>query len=604
MPDLTGSLDTLLNVAKTAAGIGGLIFVHELGHFLVGRWCGVRAETFSIGFGKAFLTWKPGVTEYRLSTLPLGGYVKFLQENPDEGGEPLPDSFMAATYSRKVAILSAGVVMNVITAFFLFIGAYSIGVVSEAPVCGQVREGSPAWEAGLLPGDEVVTIDGDRILDFRDIVQATILSDDLTLVVRRDGKELPPIDAHTEKGADGRRSLGIGVAFGSEILVAPEGTAFAAGFRDGDRPVSVDGKPTSNLREAMEAHQATRQSEATTWVVERDGEQVTLNLPVERPQLLGAMLDAASIGAVRRGGPAAAAGLGKGDEPVRVGGRSTPTFLAARTAVADASLAGPLVVRRDGAEVEIPLPGDAAQRAAFAASFASETRSDGPALVFPSVERESALTKAGIEPGSVILSLDGKPTPTFADIPERVAALKQAGRNTMSVTWRDAQGAEHEGELTLVDGPADVEELGLGATVLETRIQETNVLAAAGLGVERTQRWVQRIFSTLGSIVTGGISPRELSGPIQIVRISYRTARSGLAEFLLFLGMISVNLAVLNILPIPMLDGGQIMVLTAEKVYGKQLPVVWLERIQMVGLVMLLGLMVFAIGNDLVKLIL
>ena len=167
-------LEPTLNVIKTVLGIGGLIFVHELGHFLVGRLCGVRAEIFSIGFGPAIWKWQPGETEYRLAPIPLGGYVKFLGESPDEG-VTTPDSFQAATFPRKAAIMLAGVTMNVIAAFALFVWTFSIGVELPAPVVGAVVPGSPAWVYGLQPGDEVVTIDGRAILDFSDIVQDVVL---------------------------------------------------------------------------------------------------------------------------------------------------------------------------------------------------------------------------------------------------------------------------------------------------------------------------------------------------------------------------------------------------------------------------------------------
>src|SRR5262245_60217086 len=178
----------VVNIAKSVLGIGALIFVHELGHFLVGRWCGVHAEAFSIGFGPVLFKWKGRpkwpdrpdfVTEYRLSAIPLGGYVKFLGENPDGRGEPDPRTVQAATYPRKVAIMLAGVTMNVITSFLLFATTFLVGWETNPPVVGEVVPGLPAWEAGLRPGDEFVTIGGRRVLDFMDVKQETVFADEV-----------------------------------------------------------------------------------------------------------------------------------------------------------------------------------------------------------------------------------------------------------------------------------------------------------------------------------------------------------------------------------------------------------------------------------------
>jgi len=177
------SLDSFLNIAKSIVGIGGIIFVHELGHFLVGRWCGVKAEAFSIGFGPVLAKWQPGETEYRLSAIPLGGYVKFCGENPDERGVVDPRSFHAATYPRKVAIMLAGVTMNVIAAFVLFAVTFSSGWMAQTPVVGRTLPGTTAWENGLRPGDRFVEINGHRIVSFSDISQETAFANEISVVL-------------------------------------------------------------------------------------------------------------------------------------------------------------------------------------------------------------------------------------------------------------------------------------------------------------------------------------------------------------------------------------------------------------------------------------
>ena len=135
-----------------------------------------------------------------------------------------------------------------------------------------------------------------------------------------------------------------------------------------------------------------------------------------------------------------------------------------------------------------------------------------------------------------------------------------------------------------------------------TLLRESNLFAAAANGVDRTHRWVTRIFATLRSIVTGRVSGKGLAGPISIARGAYSTAKSGWGDFFLFLGMISMNLAVLNVLPLPLLDGGQLAVHTIERIRGKPIPEKVLEGVQWAGLILLLALMAYVLKNDIVNL--
>ncbi len=602
MLTLLASLDSILNVAKTVIGIGGLILVHELGHFLVGRWCGVRAEVFSIGFGPAILSWKPGPTEYRLAPIPLGGYVKFLGESDDDISVA-PDSFRAATYPRKVAIMLAGVTMNVLLAAVLFVATFSMGVDMLAPVVGMTTQGGPAWEAGIQPGDEIVTIDGRRILGFDDIVHEVALQPSVEVVVRRDGALLPPLRVVT---ADGGAHRVIGVVPAEDpsgVFGVEDGSRAAlAGLRSGDRVVRIDGEPVSGFAEARE--RATAAGRDTRWTVERDGAEVEVVLPWRtrsRP-VIGVVPDSLEIGAVRRGSAAEALGLRRGDVPVALGARATPTCGALQEALRSEDAAGPLVVERNGARVELTPPGDAAARAQVADSIAGV---GGDAVVVSPVGGNAAspARDAGLPSGAHIVSVDGTPLAAFADLAPAVAKAAEEQR-ALRITWVPG-GVSSTGGGELAVLPATIEEpdfTDMGALPLVRTVREEHPLDAALLGLERTDRWVKRILHTLGSLVTGRVSATNLAGPVAIAQMTYRTAESGLPQLLLFLGMISMNLAVMNLLPIPVLDGGQILMVTAERVRGRPLP----ERVQVgfqyAGLILLLALMVFVVANDIRRL--
>jgi regulator of sigma E protease len=595
------SLDSILNIAKSVVGIGGIIFVHELGHFLVGRWCGVKAEAFSIGFGPVLAKWQPGETEYRLSAIPLGGYVKFCGENPDERGVVDPRSFHAATYPRKVAIMLAGVTMNVIAAFVLFAVTFSSGWMAQAPVVGRTAPGMPAWENGLRPGDEFVEINGHRIVSFSDISQETAFSNEISVVLKRDGAVLPPLTLATRDSGEGLRQIGVAppmVADGRFAVVGDDEQA--AGFRSDDRVVAVDGKPVASFGEAMEAHRNAKRD--TVWTLERDGARVEATLAwktVQVPQI-GVLLGWRKL-CVQQGGAAWAAGLRTGDQPERVGAAVTPTSFAFSTAIADAANAGPVVVRRDGAEVSVALPA-AGARGPFLESVAGfgETGEVWATLGAGDVPARTA----GLPEFCHIREADGDAVHGILDLKEAVRAA-HASKKPVVLQWDDVTGRTGTTTVTPVevaDADAAGDAIGLAPYIRTTLVREPNLFAAMSLGLDRTHRWISRIFDTLGSIATGRLSGSKLSGPIEIARGSYATAKSSWGDFLLFLGMISMNLAVINVLPVPLLDGGQLAVHTIEKIRGRPLPDRVLAGVQWAGLAMLLLLMGYVIRNDIVNL--
>lgn len=602
------SLDTVLNIAKTFLGVGSLIFVHELGHFMVGRWCGVHAEAFSIGFGPVVLKWhgkpkdpaKPEQrTEYRLSAVPLGGYVKFLGENPDERGERDPKSFHAATYPRKVAIMLAGVTMNVIAAFVLFAATFSIGWNAQAPVAGNVLPGMPAWENGIQEGDEFVEIGGHRILDFTDVPQETAFSDQVDVVVRRGGAVLPPITITTRDRGEGLRQIGVGPSDDGRISLVPDmKDAVTPEFKDGDRVVAVDGTPVVSVGAAVTATGEAKRD--TTWTVEREGKRVDVKVPW-KPRTgprLGVLLGSAKI-TVRRGGPAHAAGMRTGDAPVRVGSVATPTSNSFTAALADPENPGPAVVMRGGTEATMPLPEPSARKA-FAESVASF---DEPGQIWTTLAPgDGPARRAGLPEHCRIASVGDTEVRTSGEIQEAVRNA-HAANEAVTLHWVAPDGSRGTTEVTaesLPDGMPD-----LGAVVMNPllrEIRETNLVGAMGLGLDRTHRWVMRIFSTISSIFSGRVSGKKLSGPLMIARGTYEQAKQSWGDLLLFLGMISMNLAVLNVLPLPLLDGGQLTVHTIERIRGKPIPERVLEGVQWAGLVLLLSLMVYVIKNDIVTL--
>jgi membrane-associated protease RseP (regulator of RpoE activity) len=172
-------LEGMWTIAKVAIGLGAVIFIHELGHFLVAKWCDVHVQTFSIGFGPALpgCIYKWGETTYKIALFPLGGYVKMVGEGGENDEEDTdPRSYKNKSVGQRMAIISAGVVMNVLFGLVMFIIAFNIGVHQLAPVVGVLEAGGPAWQEGVRPGDRFIEVNGVKNPHFEDLKVAVMLS--------------------------------------------------------------------------------------------------------------------------------------------------------------------------------------------------------------------------------------------------------------------------------------------------------------------------------------------------------------------------------------------------------------------------------------------
>ncbi|MEE9614883.1 MAG: RIP metalloprotease RseP [Thermodesulfobacteriota bacterium] len=269
--------------------IGIIIFIHELGHFVVAKLSGVGVETFSLGFGPKLISITRGGTEYRISVLPLGGYVKMVGESPEEevSEAEREKSFTHKPLSKRVAIVMAGSVMNVVLALVLFPVIYMIGIQAPAymgkvPEVGSVKEGTPASEAGIREGDIIAAVDGKEMEDWEDLGMILSLSpaQPLKLMVRR-GEEsfevtiVPGVSEETGAGLSGfyppaRPAVGI---------VTKGGPADRAGLKTGDVIAAVNGEPLKRAGQIQEI--VGTSGEERSFLVERDGEAFTVNIAPE-----------------------------------------------------------------------------------------------------------------------------------------------------------------------------------------------------------------------------------------------------------------------------------------------------------------------------------
>jgi regulator of sigma E protease len=434
--------------------IGILILIHELGHFFVARWCGVGVERFSIGFGPVLLRWRGKDTEYVLSAIPMGGYVKMMgEENPLEGSAALPfdpkKAFALKPLWARFLIVFAGPGMNFVLAALIFAAVLAtVGRPVWPAAVGKVTDGSPAAAAALRTGDVITAVNDKRVAYWEDLERTVADSDGrpLTLRVRRgDGEQTLTLSPRRKSVTDpifkeSREVWDIGA--GPQLVpqissVAPDSPAARGGLQPGDVVVAVAGQPVYTPEDLVEAIR-TRPGQPFDLAVERDGKRLTLNVTP----------DAAKD--------------------------KTPT----------------------GEEVTV---------------------------------------------GKI-----------------------QAGIATKAV-----------------------------------RFEPYNPLYAVAYGTQRT--WDMTVLTVKGlwKLVSRQIDSSNIGGPIQIATEAGRQAKEGMGSLALFTAIISVNLAVLNLLPVPMLDGGHLFFFVIEAVLGRPLSLKKREAAQQVGFVLLMLLMVYALWNDL-----
>jgi regulator of sigma E protease len=442
-------------ILSFVAVIGILILVHEFGHFFVARWTGVGVERFSIGFGPVLLRWRGKETEYCLSAIPMGGYVKMVgEESPLEGGgSPAFDpakAFALKPLWARFLIVFAGPGMNFLLAVLIFSAILaSVGRPVWPAVVGRVAPDGPA-AVDLQAGDVVTAVDGRRIEFWEDLDRA---------IGDSEGR---PFRLTVTRGTEQR-----------EIQIAPRRTT----VRD---PIFKEQREVWDLGA---------------------GPQLT-------PQ----------IGAVNADSPAERAGLKTGD---------------AVESVAD-------------------------QR------------------VFTPEELMQAIQKRGGQTFEMVVQREGKPV-------------------TVRVTATTVKEKSPSGQ------DVEIGRIGVGIVTKVVRYETYNPVLAIGYGAVRT--WDMTVLTAKGlwKLVTLELPLSNLGGPIQIATEGERQRREGLGSLALFTAVISVNLAVLNLLPVPMLDGGHLLFFVIEGVLGRPVSLKKREAAQQLGLVLLLLLMVFAIYNDLVR---
>lgn len=610
---------TASNIALAALGLGLVIFLHELGHFAVAKWCNVFVERFSIGFGPVLFSRKWGETEYALSLIPFGGYVKMLgQDDADPSqltSEEIaedPRSYVAKSVFQRMAIISAGVTMNVLTAFLFFIIVYRVGCPTLPSLIGDARPGMPAWEAGIEAGDSIDMINDSPIVTYPELKLAVALSSGRLKIEGRhlDGTKFGvTVDPNTKNlhpqiGVEPMESLTVYDALPGFCTTQEKPL-----FHKGDRISKVDDQ---EVKTAVEFHRAIALSSGKSVAVTvdrvRDENGKLLTSPTTETvtlkdnyfRTMGLTLDSGSIAAVKKGSPAEKAGLKSQDKLANIDGLDIGTQI-------DPLKLPMEFAKRAGREIDVvvtrQIVGGGQEKVTVKLTpdnipgWLDKPEVPGEPLSIPAigvafhvlpvilaVAPDSPAEKAGIKPGPIkkmVLTrrtdlannTDGVKDPAYT-----VEFDEKGENNYAHAFWLMQQLPLRKVTLTVSeDGKSrDVEvapqldtewPLPMIGVQLETKKmtqKAESIGEAIAMSVSYTKSSALNIYLTLRSLVTGRVSYKELHGPIGIASAAYQVAQEGWISMLLFLGYLSVNLAVLNFLPIPVLDGGHMVFLMWE----------------------------------------
>jgi regulator of sigma E protease len=592
-------------------GIGLLIFLHEGGHFIAARLAGVRVDVFSLGFGPRLGGFHWRGTDFRLSAVPFGGYVMVAGQDPSDRRYPRSESLYSKSVGQRALFWSGGVIMNVLFALIVFPLVFGAGVKFEAPIAGTVPLGSAAWEASIAPGERVVEVAGKPVYSFQNQMIEVALHGNRPvqlLVEATDGEQRevtvqPKFDKET-----GLYGLGLRPAFDATTAVLKideQGPARTAGLKTGDLVLEINGKsPTEPGSISGLGEIAIK--------VQRDGKELDFTLVPEpsvedvRP-LIGVVSLANRIAGIRPGcGLIERLGLLRGDHVLAI------DDLPLLDSQLDRVRTGPAQMRwlvlRNGEELTLAQTASTEERVqiiehlAFTAELSLQ--------VMP-IEGGAAIL-AGVQSGDWLQSINGTVLDDWEDLRSTV---QEAGDKALEIKLRRpdkstvlaglGQPTGKVVELTILPKVTPIPDMGwhleIAPKMIEIRAESFG--EAVKLGTVCSLDLIKQMYVTLKRLVTGEVGAKNLGGIIRISQVSYQAAQRGPSWFWYFLALLSVNLAFVNVLPIPVLDGGHLMFLLIEKVKGSPVSTKVFGYSQVIGLVFVLLLILFVTYNDILRLL-
>ncbi|MCK4850376.1 MAG: RIP metalloprotease RseP [Phycisphaerae bacterium] len=599
---LSQVVDRAWPILLLAIGLGLLIFVHELGHFLAAKWMGIRVEVFSLGFGRRLLGFKRGETDYRISVFPLGGYLKMLGQDDLHPEARVDDerAFCSKSVGQRFLVIFAGVVMNMICALALFVVLFRFtGVEFQPAEVGTVTPYKPAYKAGILPGDTILAVDGKGVRDFGELRMRIALApkgQEVLLQVQRPG-QAGPLEMSVLPYLDSTAKIrGIGVEPPASLTVyRARDYAGADGLEKGDTIVGLkfDGEERYydkyyKFAEAVNE----RRDKPTAIIAVRDGQK--LGLIMLRPHLVAGsnvlgLIPPAKISDIKKDSPAEKAGLKPGDAITSFDNHPWPSNAALAGIAADAEgRQVPISVLRAGKTLNLQITPRSKKHKDKALGIVQEAdyqnliaasdyaKADKNEQGKVAADGSRATLKVDIPAGAKLLKLDDKPLMNWSDV---IGRLQERAGSRAKLTY-SFEGNTKSIWLTVPPAHSSVWQHGWRFFAdVDTKadlitVKTDSLPEAVYIGLHKTWFFIQSIYLTITRVAQGSIGTDALAGPVGITHLSFMVLKQGgITYFLYFMGMIGVNLAMVNFLPIPLLDGGHALFLLFEKIKGSPVSV-------------------------------
>ena len=656
------SFNTILGVSLFVLGFSFIIFVHELGHFLVAKWVGIKVLQFSIGMGQAIFAFRKGLgfrlrstepeylrrldegedpksmseTEYKIGWMPIGGYVRMLgqEDLAPSATSNDPRSYTSKPVWARMCVISAGVIMNILFGMLFFIYAFMAGVWFPPAVVGTVstkteypagttyavgHENEPAYK-GLRPNDRITHVNNAAALDFTDVLLPVALAPEnepVEFTIERDG-EAEPL-TYRMKPHMGEKGLpAVGIAPPTSLIVPKPADmddlpySFQSLLDQGLQPkmkaTAVDGQAIEHHHQLVELITARKGQPAQVSFENKDGlvDVMVKARPVlwknDEPLDIIGIVPAARIEWIQSGSAAEKAQMKIGDVLAKLDTKWWPSAIEVSGIVKNTGKDLPVKVLRNGKIVSlgsIKLIGGKLGIYSAPADEIGGTVSGTPAQ------------QLDLVPGSKIVFINDQPVNNMADIVRILQLLGSEATTVKIKTEVFIADKRDETHSVFLDEKAlqKVRQIGWVQPIplepLEQLIKADRPIEAAYLGIRKTHQTMVSVYLTLARLIENPKLGKEVRGPLGIADIGIRIAADrerGITYFLFFLGLISVNLAVINFLPIPIVDGGHMVFLIIEKLKGSPVSARVQEAATYLGLALILCIFAVVFYLDVVRL--
>jgi regulator of sigma E protease len=645
---------SFLYIILALVSLSFLIFIHELGHYLMARRVGMRVETFSIGFGKPIYSWMRDGVKWQIGWLFFGGYVKIAGQEADEDKDPyeIPDGFFGKSPWARIKVAFAGPFMNLVLALVLFFALWAMGGrvknFSEfTPKIGWVDPNSDLYAQGIRPGDEIISYGDHAYQSFKDHIFSPMTASDDTMLIEvnkvdyqagtKTAKEVEvKVYPHPAVVENGIKTVGVTQSAsyiiydkipGLQDNPLPEGSPMLdSGIQLGDRVVWIDGHIVYSLKQLNHILNDDR----VLLTISRDGKEVLRRVP--RVQVLELRLD--------------------------------PEY---REELTDWQYEAQLEMVKLRELFTIPYNLDDKNVVESQVAFIDH---DGEEEAFPKVSYSGI--EAPLQPGDKIIAINNKPIASPYQLIDKlqnrqVNIIVERGDDFSElVSWNSAD-TQFDEEVNWVNLDKMTNSIGTGQAVnslgslvlLETiipkrradfllspeaqNLRDTDVLAKRKmieqiddpdkrayalnllenqenqliLGIPVQDRRVkynptptemfgnviQEIGRTLTALVTGTLNPKWMSGPVGIIHMVHDNSLVSIKESLFWMGLISLNLGILNLLPIPVLDGGTIVFSLYEMITRRRIHPKTMEKMIIPFALLLIGFFIFLTYNDIMRIV-